>query len=92
MAGRITGPYRGFFINAEATLNGQHPPSYVGSLSLTEHGVDEPRKLERLVPLGDASAFADDEAALLRLEALGQEVVDSLFTLSSNDPDAGQLH
>lgn len=92
MAGRITGPYRGFFINAEATLSSQQPPHYVGSLSLTEHGVDEPRKLERLVPLGDAGAFADEDAALLKLEAVGKDVVDALFALAPDGADAGGSH
>ncbi|WP_347554090.1 hypothetical protein [Robbsia sp. KACC 23696] len=87
MAGRITGPYRGFFINAEATLSGQQPPHYVGALSLTEHGVDEPRKLERLVPLGDATAFPDNDAALKRLETEARQIVDALFDIPVQDED-----
>jgi hypothetical protein len=59
---------------------------------LTEHGVDEPRKLERLVPLGDAGAFADEDAALLQLEAVGKDVVDALFALAPDGADAGGSH
>jgi len=87
MAGRITGPYRGFFINAEASLSGQQSAHYVGALSLTEHGVDEPRKLERLVPLGDATSFPDDEAALIQLEIVGRAIVDALFDIPVQDED-----
>ncbi|KKB61095.1 hypothetical protein WM40_25165 [Robbsia andropogonis] len=79
MAARITGPYRGFYINATATLSGHPHPTYVGSISLTEHGVDEPRKLERLLPLGAASAFADEEVALGHLEEVARGVIDALF-------------
>jgi hypothetical protein len=80
MAGRITGPYKGFFINASAALNGNGDGQYVGTLSLTEDGVDEPRKLERLVPLGPDSAFSDDTAALEQLEASAREYIDALLS------------
>ncbi|MGI4860481.1 MAG: hypothetical protein ACRYHA_26860 [Janthinobacterium lividum] len=83
MAGRITGPYKGFFINASASLNGApggaNAQHYVGTLSLTEHGVDEPRKLERLVELGDAQDFADDQAALEQLEGAARDYIDELL-------------
>jgi hypothetical protein len=79
MAGRITGPYKGFFINASATPSGVDSEHYVGSISLTEHGVDEPRKLERLVELGDASDYANEQAALESLEAAARGYIDELF-------------
>lgn len=84
MAGRITGPYKGFFINASASLNGaahdRNAQHYVGTLSLTEHGVDEPRKLERLIELGNAADFVDAQAALEQLEGAARDYIDELLS------------
>ena len=80
MAGRITGPYKGFFINASAAISGVDSAQYVGSISLTEHGVDEPRKLERLIELGDASNYPSEQAALESLEAAARSYIDELFS------------
>ncbi|MCY0387997.1 hypothetical protein OVY01_12265 [Robbsia sp. Bb-Pol-6] len=84
MAGRITGPYKGFFINASASLNGAsgsaNAPHYVGALSLTEHGVDEPRKLERLVELGSVTDFPDAQSALEQLEGAARDYIDELLS------------
>lgn len=79
MAGRITGPYKGFFINASASVSGIDGEQYIGALSLTEHGVDEPRKLERLVELGQVNQFHDEQAALEALEAEARHYIDGLL-------------
>lgn len=85
MAGRITGPYKGFFINASAAPSGVDSAQYVGTISLTEHGVDEPRKLERLVELGDAANYSDEVAALESLEAAARGYIDELFSSTLHD-------
>lgn len=79
MAGRITGPYRGFFINASAALSGVDEQRYIGTISLTEHGVDEPRKLERLVDLGPSTEFIDAQTALEQLEDAARAYIDDLL-------------
>ncbi len=83
MAGRITGPYKGFFINASASVSGVDAAQYVGAISLTEHGVDEPRKLERLVELGSTDKFSDDQAALEALEGEARDYIDGLLSAES---------
>jgi hypothetical protein len=76
MPGRITGPYKGFFINASASLSSVDNGQYVGSISLTENSVDQPRKLEQLVDLGDVSNYVDEQSALESLEAAARDYID----------------
>jgi len=58
MAERVSGPYRGYFISASARFvpaqdqalrAGGREGLYVGSVSLSERGPDDPHRMETLV-------------------------------------------
>ncbi|MFC0397254.1 hypothetical protein [Paraburkholderia rhizosphaerae] len=92
MAERVSGPYRGYYISAAARLVNAHetvpqqgPMSaiYVGSVSLSQRGPDDPHRIETLLDLGDEQRFATEEAALGHVEASARAYIDRLLQASS---------
>ncbi|CAB3758147.1 hypothetical protein [Paraburkholderia solisilvae] len=88
MAERVTGPYRGYYISAAARLVSAHETAarpdaaggiYVGSVSLSRRGPDDPHRIETLLDLGDEQRFATEEAALEHIEASARAYIDRLL-------------
>ncbi|MDE1184023.1 hypothetical protein [Paraburkholderia sp.] len=85
MAERVSGPYRGYYISAAARLVPSpeaaplHGGKYVGSVSLAQHGPDDPRRVETLIDLGDEQRFATDAEALDFVEQAARTFVDRLI-------------
>lgn len=89
MAERVSGPYRGYYISAAARLvpahespatdDGAKGGTYVGSVSLAEHGPDDPHRMERLLELGDERQFGSEEEALVFVEQAARNYVDQLL-------------
>ncbi len=89
MAERVSGPYRGYFISAAArlvpaadtpvTAAGSAGGTYIGSVSLAEHGPDDPRRMETLLELGDGQRFSSEEEALVFVEQAARDYVDRLL-------------
>lgn len=89
MAERVSGPYRGYFISAAARLvpAADAPATsasgmsgtYVGSVSLAEHGPDDPHRMETLIDLGDEQRFGSEEEALVFVEQAARDYVDRLL-------------
>jgi hypothetical protein len=91
MAERVSGPYRGYYISAAARLvpaAGADTPAtaagsasgiYVGSVSLAEHGPDDPHRMETLLELGDGQRFSSEEEALVFVEQAARDYVDRLL-------------
>lgn len=89
MAERVSGPYRGYYISAAARLvpaTEATPPAagtasgmYVGSVSLAEHGPDDPHRMETLLELGDEQRFGSEEDALIFVEQAARDYVDRLL-------------
>jgi hypothetical protein len=88
MAERVSGPYRGYFISASARLvpaqdqarrAGEREGVYVGAVSLSERGPDDPHRMETLVEIGEEHAFATEEEALAYVERAGRAYVDRLL-------------
>ncbi|MFM0228217.1 hypothetical protein [Paraburkholderia dipogonis] len=89
MAERVSGPYRGYYISAAArlvpaadtpaTTAGSASGTYVGSVSLAEHGPDDPHRMETLLELGDGQRFSSEEEALVFVEQAGRDYVDRLL-------------
>ncbi|ABE30474.1 hypothetical protein DR64_192 [Paraburkholderia xenovorans LB400] len=92
MAERVSGPYRGYYISAaarlvpavdtpapSATLAGGASGTYVGSVSLAEHGPDDPHRMETLLELGDGQRFGSEEEALVFVEQAARDYVDRLL-------------
>ena len=92
MAERVSGPYRGYYISAAARLvpatgaasatsaaTSASGGTYVGSVSLAQHGPDDPHRVETLLELGDEQRFGSEEEALAFVERAGREYVDRLL-------------
>ncbi|WP_144143218.1 hypothetical protein [Paraburkholderia sp. BCC1884] len=89
MAERVSGPYRGYYISAAARFvptvdapaasAGAASGTYVGSVSLAEHGPDDPRRMETLLDLGDEQRFESEEQALVFVEQSAREYIDRLL-------------
>jgi hypothetical protein len=89
MAERVSGPYRGYYIStaarfvpavdAPAPASGTACGTYVGSVSLAEHGPDDPRRMETLLELGDEQRFGSEEEALIFVEQAARDYVDRLL-------------
>ncbi|CAB3758792.1 hypothetical protein [Paraburkholderia humisilvae] len=91
MAERVSGPYRGYYISAAARLVNAHETVsqpgamngiYVGSVSLSQRGPDDPHRIETLLELGDEQRFATEEAALEHVEASARAYIDRLLQAS----------
>jgi hypothetical protein len=91
MAERVSGPYRGYYISAAARLVSAHEtvpqPNaaggvYVGSVSLSRRGPDDPHCIETLLDLGDEQRFATEEAALEHVEVSARAYIDRLLQAS----------
>ncbi|TAL95313.1 MAG: hypothetical protein EPN73_13565 [Paraburkholderia sp.] len=93
MAERVSGPYRGYYISAAARLvaaheaagatEAEHPDHrpeglYVGSVSLSQRGPDDPHRIETLVELGAEHRFATEADALEHVEKAAREYVNRL--------------
>jgi hypothetical protein len=84
MAERVSGPYRGYYISAAARLvPAGDPPAaggtYIGSVSLAEHGPDDPHRMETLLELGGEQRFGSEEDALVFVEQAARDYVDRLL-------------
>ncbi len=88
MAERVSGPYRGYYISAAARLvtahetvqrDGASGAIYVGSVSLSRRGPDDPHCIETLLDLGDEQRFATEEAALEYVEQSARAYIDRLL-------------
>lgn len=88
MAERVSGPYRGYFISAEAKLTHapekpaghEEAPIYVGSVSLSLNSPDEVTRFEALVDLGEQKQrFASEADALDHVEAAARAYIDRLL-------------
>lgn len=84
MAERVSGPYRGYYVSAAARLvpaldTPGAEGTYVGSVSLAEHGPDDPRRMETLLELGGEQRFGSEEAALVCVEQAARDYVDHLL-------------
>jgi hypothetical protein len=88
MAEPVSGPYRRYFISASARLvppyeqarrAGEREGLYVGSVSLSERGLDDPHRMETLVEIGDEHRFATEDEALMFVEQAGRAYVDRLL-------------
>ncbi|MGF6771246.1 hypothetical protein P3T18_003725 [Paraburkholderia sp. GAS199] len=83
MAERVSGPYRGYYISAAArlvpTAETHVGGTYVGSVSLAEHGPDDPRRMETLIDLGDEQRFGSEDDALSFVEQAARDYVDRLL-------------
>lgn len=88
MAERVSGPYRGYYISASARLVPAHEQArragereglYVGAVSLSEGGPDDPHRMETLVEIGDEHRFATEDEALAFVEQAGRAYVDRLL-------------
>ena len=89
MAERVSGPYRGYYISAAARLvpaletsaaaDNPKGGTYVGSVSLAEHGPDDPHCMETLVDLGGEQRFGSEEEALVFVEQAARNYVDRLL-------------
>jgi hypothetical protein len=84
MAERVSGPYRGYYISAAARLvpaldTPGASGTYVGSVSLAEHGPDDPRRIETLLELGTEQRFGSEEEALVFVEQAARDYVDRLL-------------
>jgi hypothetical protein len=91
MAERVTGPYRGYYISAAARLIAAHDAAqqagtvgaiYVGSVSLSRRGPDDPHCIETLLDLGGEQRFATEEAALEHVEQAARAYIDRLLLAS----------
>jgi hypothetical protein len=87
MAERVSGPYRGYYISAAARLVATHETApqagvrdgiYVGSVSLSQRGPDDPHRIERLLDLGDEHRFATETQALEHIEQAARTYIDRL--------------
>ncbi|HEV3424494.1 MAG TPA: hypothetical protein VG105_12095 [Paraburkholderia sp.] len=88
MAERVSGPYRGYYISAAARLVATHEPAaqagasdgiYVGSVSLSKRGPDDPHCIETLLELGNEDRFATETDALEHVEQAARTYIDRLF-------------
>ena len=88
MAERVSGPYRGYYISASARLVPAHAQTreagekeglYVGAVSLSQRGPDDPHRIETLVELGDEHRFATEDDALAFVEKAGRTYIDRLL-------------
>ncbi|WP_144153881.1 hypothetical protein [Paraburkholderia sp. BCC1885] len=88
MAERVSGPYRGYYISAAARLVVAHDAApeaaasegiYVGSVSLSERGPDDPHRFESLVDLGDEHRFSTETQALEYVEQAARAYIDRLL-------------
>lgn len=88
MAERVSGPYRGYYISASARLMHAHAQTrqtcgneglYVGAVSLSQRGPDDPHRIETLVELGDEHRFATEDDALVFVEQAGRAYIDRLL-------------
>ncbi|HEY3596935.1 MAG TPA: hypothetical protein VGL08_05390 [Paraburkholderia sp.] len=88
MAERVSGPYRGYYISAAARLVAAHEAAgqkrapagiYVGSVSLSQRGPDDPHCIETLLDLGDGQRFATEQAALEHVEQSARAYIDRLL-------------
>ncbi|MFM0739760.1 hypothetical protein PQQ51_21170 [Paraburkholderia xenovorans] len=87
MAERVSGPYRGYYISAAARLvpaadaapGSVAAGNYVGSVSLAEHGPDDPHRIETLLELGDEQRFGSEDEALGFVEQAARDYVDRLL-------------
>lgn len=84
MVERVSGPYRGYYISAAARLvpaldTAGADGTYVGSVSLAEHGPDDPRRMETLLELGSEQRFGSEEEALAFVEQAARDYVDRLL-------------
>ncbi|HVE10678.1 MAG TPA: hypothetical protein VNE00_25715 [Paraburkholderia sp.] len=91
MAERVSGPYRGYYISATARLVAAHDDAqqagitgaiYVGSVSLSRRGPDDPHRIETLLDLGSEQRFATEEAALEQVEQAARAYIDRLLLTS----------
>ena len=87
MAERVSGPYRGYFISAAARLVATYETAqdanapdaiYVGSVSLSQRGPDDPHHIETLLDLGGEHRFATDTEALEHVEQAARTYIDRL--------------
>ena len=53
--------------------------TYVGSVSLAEHGPDDPRRMETLLDLGGEQRFGSEADALVFVEQAARDYVDRLL-------------
>ncbi len=53
--------------------------TYVGSVSLAEHGPDDPHRMETLLELGGEQRFGSEEEALVFVEQAARDYVDRLL-------------
>jgi hypothetical protein len=88
MAERVSGPYRGYYISATARLvcaqegaqqAGQLDGIYIGSVSLSQRGPDDPRRIETLVEIGSEHRFHTETDALERVEQAARDYIDRLL-------------
>ena len=88
MAERVSGPYRGYYVSASARLVPPHEQArragereglYVGAVSLSERGPDDPHLIETLIEIGDEHRFASEAEALVFVEKAGRAYVDRLL-------------
>jgi predicted aminopeptidase len=89
MAERVSGPYRGYYISVSARLvparSAASQPAigegiYVGAVSVSQRGPDDPHRIETLLELGDERRFATEDDALLHAEQAARDYIDRLLT------------
>jgi hypothetical protein len=88
MAERVSGPYRGYYISAAARLVATHDAApqtgdsesiYVGTVSLSQRGPDDPYRFESLLDLGGEHRFATEAQALEHVEQAARAYIDHLI-------------
>jgi len=87
MPQRVSGPYRGYYISAAASLthsrelpDGQRDTSvYVGSVNVAQGSLDNVRHFEALVDLGAQQRFATGEEALAHVEQAARDYIDRML-------------
>ncbi|WP_114814616.1 hypothetical protein [Paraburkholderia kururiensis] len=64
---------------ASRETDGTRGDVYVGSVSLSQGGLDTPRRIETLLELGDGRRFACEDDALDQIEQAARAYIDRLY-------------
>jgi hypothetical protein len=86
MAERVTGPYKGFFISAQAILvrragSPTNEADYVGSVNIARDTPDNAYQYEKVFELSETASVGSEEAALEKVEQAAREYIDGLWSL-----------
>ena len=63
----------------QARRAGEREGLYVGAVSLSERGPDDPHRIETLIEIGDEHRFVSEDEALVFVEKAGRAYVDRLL-------------